>query len=822
VTTQTEHFSIHASVVFQLGENLVTDATQALLELVKNSYDADATYCKVSIDTSSVTPGGVGLITIEDDGSGMSKEAIKRGWLTISDSPKKEFKRKRLTTEKGRTPLGDKGLGRLGTQRLGEQVEIVTTTGDGTERKVLIDWNAFHSGTLLEHVPVEYSEHNSSTCSGTRLSILGLRDLDLWKTAGRDSVRKNLSQVISPYRAVKEFQVYAKFDGADLDLYEIGSKLRNTAILTYSLNFGVDPVTKEEELTIAGKVALDYIRPDKGKKEKILFDDLVQPDGGEAFFKYLKTLKGENRFDFALASGRWWATFGTTRQLDEFAGIEAMDGAIATPGPFSGEIDYYGLGKEMQAKQNVFKDASDYRALIQSLSGIRVYRDGFGIRLSQDWLQLGSQWTSAPSYYGLRPENTMGYIAITALDNQCLEEKTDREGFTDNVNYRNFRLILQYFVDYAGDAQEFLRRGWNHFKSLKAKEPLNIPPEATPEDITSSVRSDLSRAASYRLHLSRAALKLNNAANQADAIKTLNKKQILSDKERAEQASFYSQVESAISETRQLLTEVDGYLRDLAKTEQMSELISDQLETLREQMSQMHEIMAVGLTAEALSHQVSTLAMDLAERNDQILRYLRGSGPRDARLISYAEHVKSVVAGLRKELSYLAPSLQYMREKREELSLHSFLNELFKHHLSAFSSERIAMRMSTPSASDFRVRVNRGKLTQVFENLLLNSEYWLKEDLRLRRIPHGQITIETKKPLVLVFDNGRGVDPKLEDIIFEPFVTGKAKGTGRGLGLFIVQQLLSSEGCGISLAEDRNKFDRRFRFELNLGGMLLG
>jgi signal transduction histidine kinase len=809
-------------VVFQLGENLVTDATQALLELVKNSYDADATYCKVSIDTSADSPGGVGKITIEDDGVGMSKEAIKRGWLTISDSPKREFKRRKLTTDRGRTPLGDKGLGRLGTQRLGAQVQISTSNGDGTERTVLIDWNEFHTGSLLEHVPVKYNEGASSIYRGTTLSIFGLRDLDLWKTAGRDSVRKNLSQIISPYRAVKEFEVYAKFDGTDLDLYEIGSKLRNTAILTYSLNFATNPDTEEEEFAIDGKVALDYIRPDKGKKEKLLFDDLVLRDGGDAFLQYLKNLKGESRFAFKRVSGRWWATFGTCRPIGDFAGIEAPDGAIASPGPFSGEVDYYGLSKEMQAKQNVFKDASDYRALIQSLSGIRVYREGFGIRLSQDWLQLGRQWTSAPSYYGLRPENTMGYIAISARDNQCLEEKTDREGFTDNGNYRNFRLMLQFFVDYAGEAQEFLRRGWNDFKSNKAKEPLNVSDEATPEDITTSVRSALSQAANYRLHLSRAALKLNNLVGNADAMKALGQKQTLSDAERLEQGRLYAEVEGAISETRQLLGEVDGYLRELAKTEQMSQLISEQLETLREQMSQMHEIMAVGLTAEALSHQVSTLAIDLAERNDQILRYLRGSGPRDARLISYAEHVKSSVAGLRKELSYLAPSLQYMREKREEFPLHSFVNELFKHHLAAFSSANIAMRVSTPSGSDFRVRVNRGKLTQVFENLLLNSEYWLKEDLRLRRIPHGQITIETRKPFVVVSDNGRGVDPSLEDIIFEPFVTGKAKGTGRGLGLFIVQQLLSSEGCSISLGEERNKFDRRFRFELSLGGMLLG
>ncbi len=46
-----EHFDVHASVVFQLGESLISDAIQALLELIKNSYDADASYRKVTIDT---------------------------------------------------------------------------------------------------------------------------------------------------------------------------------------------------------------------------------------------------------------------------------------------------------------------------------------------------------------------------------------------------------------------------------------------------------------------------------------------------------------------------------------------------------------------------------------------------------------------------------------------------------------------------------------------------------------------------------------------------------------------------------------------------
>ena len=86
------HFKIHPSVVYQLGESLISDAVQALIELVKNCYDADATYAKVVIDTKGVTgvdgaiyPADGGRIIVEDDGHGMDIEDIKAGWLTISN-----------------------------------------------------------------------------------------------------------------------------------------------------------------------------------------------------------------------------------------------------------------------------------------------------------------------------------------------------------------------------------------------------------------------------------------------------------------------------------------------------------------------------------------------------------------------------------------------------------------------------------------------------------------------------------------------------------------------------------------------------------------
>jgi signal transduction histidine kinase len=145
---------------------------------------------------------------------------------------------------------------------------------------------------------------------------------------------------------------------------------------------------------------------------------------------------------------------------------------------------------------------------------------------------------------------------------------------------------------------------------------------------------------------------------------------------------------------------------------------------------------------------------------------------------------------------------------------------MYKHHLARFSSERISLRLRGDPDRNFVVRVNRGKLVQIFDNLLFNSEYWLKEDLRLKKIPQGIIDIEVKSPRVWVSDNGRGVDPAIEDHLFEPFISAKGKGKGRGLGLFIVRQLLDSENCSIHLLEERNKYDRRVKFEIELRGIL--
>lgn len=115
------------------------------------------------------------------------------------------------------------------------------------------------------------------------------------------------------------------------------------------------------------------------------------------------------------------------------------------------------------------------------------------------------------------------------------------------------------------------------------------------------------------------------------------------------------------------------------------------------------------------------------------------------------------------------------------------------------------------------VSINKGKLIQVFDNLINNSIYWLNVNSGLfTATNNARINIRIAYPWVYYEDNGLGIDSSIEGTLFEPFVTRKPKGEGRGLGLFIIRQLLDAIQCDIVLDEKRNEHGNRFSFSINL------
>ena len=815
------HFDIDASIVFQLGEDLITDEVQALVELIKNSYDADASYARIIVDSegvgsevSSYFADAQGFITIDDDGTGMNKEEIEKGWLTISSSAKRQMKSTGKVTRKERTPLGDKGLGRLGCQRLGGNVEIVTRTSYRKRAEhVGWKWEAFRGTNTLSEVIPRWGTFSGKQGVGTRIIISGLREPERWTKESYTKLVAELSKMISPFDEVRGFRIEGEINGKKLELAEISKGIRRAAQVQYKIEFD------GKYFSILGHARLDLIRA-SGAKDAPSFEKLIEDDGGDAFFTYLAAQKQASRFSLKRSTGKtWFLDFSDRRCFDEIAEMEEVVSEnesgvmLANPGPFRGEIDGFDLKDPGLDQRSPFNTNAEYRNHIKDLSGVRIYRDGFGIRVDQDWLGLGAQWTGAGSYYGLKPKNTLGYVALSARDNSALVETTDREGFKDTPHYRNFLRLFEWFVRFAHDAQEFIRRGWLDYQRENRRSRAEVQADSTAETLIEAVGTGMANIGKSRQEIQSLQSQLTRTGKDAQ--------QALS-----EVSVSVADSPNAVKEVDRIRRELENRIRELEhgligliervdeghRLAGLADVLRDKVQVLREQLAMGLEAMSLGLTAEILAHEVGNTVDQLATRTRDLDKHLSRKGISDSRILSYVEYVRAMANSLRKQIGHLTPSLRFARSRRTRINLAEFCRDLAEYHQERWSGGAMRMKVTSSSPS-MTLLMNRGKLTQVCDNFILNSEYWLREDVRLRRIDTGVITFKIGSPCVVISDNGFGIDPSVEDSLFEPFVTRKRN--GRGLGLFIASELLDSEGCSIRLKRRRNKHKRLYMFEID-------
>jgi HSP90 family molecular chaperone len=108
-------FTADAALIDRLGRELVGKQETALIELVKNSYDADAEYVKVTLTNN--------VLVIDDNGVGMARDELIDGFLRLASDMKV---RHPLSQKYKRHRAGRKGIGRFSTQRLGSSLRLRT------------------------------------------------------------------------------------------------------------------------------------------------------------------------------------------------------------------------------------------------------------------------------------------------------------------------------------------------------------------------------------------------------------------------------------------------------------------------------------------------------------------------------------------------------------------------------------------------------------------------------------------------------------------------------------------------------------------------
>lgn len=176
-----------SDILKRLGEELNPGIDKSILELVKNSYDADAENCIISLEKEEKT--NTFTLTIEDDGYGMTSNEINDGWLVLGHSQKTKNK-----TPKGRIPAGSKGLGRLAALRMGSSVYLSTAsiTNPSINYKLTINWDDYDKKNLVDDVELEISEQdNISKQNGTIIKIQNIQ-----QSFGYNEIKKLARELI--------------------------------------------------------------------------------------------------------------------------------------------------------------------------------------------------------------------------------------------------------------------------------------------------------------------------------------------------------------------------------------------------------------------------------------------------------------------------------------------------------------------------------------------------------------------------------------------------------------------------------------------------
>jgi anti-sigma regulatory factor (Ser/Thr protein kinase) len=395
-------FSISPRILFHLGEDLIKNESIALLELVKNSYDACAKKCSIDFHFKDHQ---LTRITIEDNGFGMNSELIENVWLKVGT----DFKFKKIEPNScGRIPLGEKGIGRLGVHKLGNKITLISKKRGSKEVELFIDWNDLPGAESIDDFKIEVNESPSpevfKTGNGTKIIIEDLKAK--WDRRELREVYRNLNSLNSPFSEKNEaFELEIT---SNSDFFE-----------------GLPSINDIKESAMYHGHC------------KMVGDKITE-------FKYeFKPWKSLTKVDV-----------GRTKKLHELLPVERkiidkdgnpIDLNSTKIGPIEFDILIFEMDSQVFSLVNAEKKSiKDY---LRENGGVRVYRDDvrvydYGER-DNDW--LGIDLRRVHRVGGNVSNNIIiGAVKLNRADSLSLREKSNREGFIENKLYFSFVEAVNY------------------------------------------------------------------------------------------------------------------------------------------------------------------------------------------------------------------------------------------------------------------------------------------------------------------------------------------------------------------------------------------
>ena len=811
------YFNIDSRLLLQLGEKLVTNRAVALAELVKNSYDADATHVLVSL-ANIKNPGGT--IIVEDNGSGMSLSIFKTNWMRIATIDKEKNP---ITQKYKRQKSGEKGIGRFACRRLSNILKIksvaVTEEGHKEELNAFFDWTAFTPGSDVDKIPVKYTTKpvDDNTPTGTTLILEDAKDS--WSAWDIRRLRNELTDLISPttFKSEQEFKpVYGEYDpgfNMDFDCSEFPKKEEKLD----------ESFLKNAWAKLSGNVDENGIVTYEIKVLNKVLNDISKSHKCTESFQYLRNAKLEISF-FVYKSPFFKSSEWVSSKAAE---IGRKRGGIKV---YADKFRVFGYGEKGDDWLKVDYDRG------RSKGGVNEE--------VSDYLEVDDR----PGLHLFMNRAMFGHVMFIKSSNKKLEITVNRERLIDNEAFEDLRKFVRLAVDfatvlYANEVRKKLdledrAKEVEEEERKKAEEELKRKTEELREKAEEQARKAEKerkeaeeRAKKAELERKKAEENLRKAEEERRRAEIERRKAEEEKRRKADEIAGKRLEEALKNENKRLEAEEDARrieearrrkeeeirlkaegerkraeeirlveFEDLRKNEDELRKLKDEEfkrknEKYERESLQLRVLASTGTLVLILNHELQAL-VDAMEEMDENFSSIIQKMPEDERLVreeiqkSFSNRIEMV-----KEFGRfvgLTVGGESRLEKKEWVisPIAESVFRPFKWYLHEFG---IDYNITLPD--NLRsLKMYRSELVSVLFNLLSNAIKAIK-GTNDRRI---EVTGFEEDNFIHIWflDSGKGLDKNLREIVFEPFETYSEPdfkfGIGTGLGLKIVRDIIKS------------------------------
>lgn len=750
-------FSVDTHLFRELGALLVGRDSTALVELIKNSYDADAT--RVIVFGEGISTDG-GSITVADDGLGMTPEDFESGFLRIAGRSKESGDRRSPLYRRRYT--GAKGVGRLSAHKLARAIEVISLpaqAGDGSPRPgvdAIIDWEAVERHASIDDVGdavvVKELPAAGAARNGTTLRLLRLRRRWSKNELGRFVGEVQTFEAPEPLRTSLPETVLTE------PLLFSTPRVRNTG--NADPGFAVD---------LAGDFAAgaNYWRLLAERAAWIIEIDADRQTGNVQYVVAPTSPYARSRPD-----------------------AEVLRLTAKHPDPLNGPF----FQARVFVRERRLGPNDPIASLARTSNGIRVYMEGFRVlpygERGDDWLRLDADYTRRREpleFAGLFPEandeeseegllrfsnlNYYGAVFLTEEGSPTLQMLVNREGFLPDAGFETLRDLVRTGVDLSV----------RHRASLSRRKPKPSGPSQGGEEEPQTAVEDASttrlRQGIMEATRELAAIRVSIAAGQGVDIAVVDSATSLLDKAASNLRSLQDE-QALLRLLASLGTQFAAFVHEV-------DALLAQGQTVRDLLDSVRDTPDWTTSQEALLEELQVEVDALVETLERQSSFLTEIGSADARTVRRP----------------LDPRERF--ESAERLLLNAIL--------------RKELRLETDFPEGLRTPpMLPSELTIVWVNLLTNA---IKFSERGGRIAARGSAPARGRVELLLENTGTAVDVRASEKLFRPFVStttdvDELLGKGMGLGLSITRRLITDNGGTIEFVDPTPGFSTAVRFTL--------